>query len=226
MVDSSKSSVAILTIALLAPFAAADWPLTPTPPGNLTAAAGPGAGEVTLAWEAAQSLTGVTGYTVYQVLEDGTLAFVTATDGATLGATVGGLPNAYTVTHVATATDIGGESLPSNAATATTFSAPDAPVGVDATPGANVGEATVTWSAPASDGGLAIAWYNVYRNGGLVGQTAETSWTDTGLELLRDYTYAVSATNAAGEGALSASDCTMGAPWVVDPAVPGCLGLA
>lgn len=226
MSTSRKTLIPIVSLLLLLPIAIAEWPATPTAPANVTAVAGPGAGQVTISWDASESVAGVTAYTIYLVADDGALMSVATTDGATLTFVHDGLDAGVSVTYVVTATDIGGESSPSEPATATTFTAPGAPVGVEAGAGEGVGETVVSWLAPESDGGLAVSWYNVYRNGELVTQTVETTWTDGALTPLHDYTYHVSATNDAGEGPRSDGSCTMAAPWVADPAVPSCLGLA
>ncbi|MGH6656040.1 MAG: PKD domain-containing protein [Actinocrinis sp.] len=87
-------------------------------------------------------------------------------------------------------------------------SPPGAPTGLTATGG--VGQAALTWTAPASNG-QNITSYNVYRGtssgsetllstGGCGGLGAVTSCTDTGLTAGQTYFYKVTASNAAGEG--------------------------
>lgn len=218
------ASMTMLVLASLPSLAAAAI-VGPTSPGSLTATAGPGAGEITLAWEASSSLTGVTSYRVYHVAEDGSLALAGEVAGDRLGWTETGLAAGATVTYVATAVDALAESAPSNAATETAFSAPDAPVGVAVATGPGpVGEALVTWSAGA-DGGSAITGFNVYRDGALVGSTdaATTSFVDTGLTPLHAYSYTVTATNVAGESAHSGAACGMASPWIAEL---GCFSLA
>ena len=63
--------------------------------------------------------------------------------------------------------------------------------------------ATLAWQ-PSLDPYTDIAYYQVYRNNGLVGTTANTYFTDTGLALSTTYNYLVSAVNAAD---LSSSGC-------------------
>ena len=71
------------------------------------------------------------------------------------------------------------------------------------------GSVTLSWSAPASDGGASVTNYEIYRgttSGGEV-KVAETgnvlSYPDTGLTNGTTYYYKVSAKNSVGEGALS-----------------------
>jgi hypothetical protein len=87
---------------------------------------------------------------------------------------------------------------------------PDAPTGVSATPGD--ASAQVTWTVPG-DGGSAITSYTVTPYIGTTAQTPTTvsgtisdpTVTVTGLTNGTAYTFKVSATNAVGTGAASAS---------------------
>jgi hypothetical protein len=56
--------------------------------------------------------------------------------------------------------------------------------------------ATISW-LPAIDNYTDIAYYQVYRNNTLVGQTSDTYFTDTGLSANTTYEYAVRTVNAA-----------------------------
>jgi hypothetical protein len=84
---------------------------------------------------------------------------------------------------------------------------PDAPTGV--TPSAGDSQATLSWTAPASNGGSAITGYDVTR---YVGGTAQgvtsvgavTQATVTGLSNGTTYTFRVAAKNAIGTGPQSA----------------------
>ncbi|MEA2591251.1 MAG: hypothetical protein QOD62_1082, partial [Actinomycetota bacterium] len=89
---------------------------------------------------------------------------------------------------------------------------PDAPTGLTASPGN--GQVSLSWAAPANNGGVSITSYRVYRgsstgteslltSGGCSGLGAVLSCTDTGLTNGQAYFYKVSAVNALGEGKLS-----------------------
>jgi PKD repeat protein len=90
--------------------------------------------------------------------------------------------------------------------------APGAPTGLTASAGN--GQVSLSWAAPASDGGVSITNYRVYRgtasggetlltSGGCSGLGAVLSCTDTGLTNGQAYYYKVSAVNSLGEGAQS-----------------------
>ena len=87
--------------------------------------------------------------------------------------------------------------------------APGAPTGLTATGGNR--QVSLSWTPPASNGGVNITSYRVYRgtssgnetlltSGGCSGLGAVTSCTDTGLTAGQAYYYEVTAVNAIGEG--------------------------
>lgn len=101
---------------------------------------------------------------------------------------------------------------PSRFSPSTNWTVPEVPQTVDAN---KIGVTTirVTWTAPASDGGESIDNYKVYRAtiaGGsyaIQHTTADGTtylWDDTAASDGQDYFYKVTATNAVGEGSLSA----------------------
>ena len=108
------------------------------------------------------------------------------------------------------------ESAESERATTTTAVAvaPDAPTGVEAMTASDT-EITVTWVAPADNGGAAITGYMVER--GVMGADSMMTWTavdpahtdtdtmymDMGLMLKTTYYYRVSAMNSVGTGDMS-----------------------
>ena len=99
----------------------------------------------------------------------------------------------------------GPDSEASNSVTPTAPTAPGAPTAVSATAG--VQQATVNWTAPASDGGSPITSYRVTPYIGATAQTPvtvaapATSKTITGLTGGTAYTFKVAAINAVGTGA-------------------------
>jgi hypothetical protein len=91
---------------------------------------------------------------------------------------------------------IGGAVASTTSTPRTTPSAPTSFAGSNAT----FGQLTLSWAAPSSNGGNAVSSY-VLRTGSTVLQdSASTSYTHTGLAPYTDYSYTVTAKNAAGEG--------------------------
>jgi chitodextrinase len=78
--------------------------------------------------------------------------------------------------------------------------APAAPTGLTVT-GTTTSSVSLSWSAP----GGTVTGYNVYENGSKAASVTGTSDTVTGLSAGTSYTFAVTATNSAGESARSPS---------------------
>ncbi len=210
--------VSATTDAGTGPDSADSAPVTPaTVPGAPSgASATAGNGSATVTWTAPSFDGGnpISGYTV--VSSDST----TPANGAEsciwtagpLTCTVSGLTNgdAYTFTVSATnSVGVGVASSPSNTVTPATV--PDPPTIVSATPGN--ASATVTWTAPPSDGGSAITAYTVVAgdettpaNGGesCIWTAGPLTCTVGGLTNGDAYIFAMSATNEVGDSATSA----------------------
>ncbi|MGD9955680.1 MAG: hypothetical protein AB7V23_06405 [Candidatus Nanopelagicales bacterium] len=166
-------------------------PQVPAPgtPTGVTATAG--ANQVAVQW------TAVSGATSYKVYRGGTLVQTVATTSWTETGLTSGTAVSYTVV----ASNAGGSSAASIAATATPL--PAAPTGLTVTPG-NASNA-LTWTAVTG-----AASYRVYRNGTQVGTSATASYSDTGLTNGTSYTYYVVA--VAGSALSAASSSVSGTP--------------
>lgn len=76
--------------------------------------------------------------------------------------------------------------------------APGVPTGL-ASPSKTSSSVTLSWNASTDNvGGSGVAGYDVYRNGGLVGSSTGTGYTDTGLAASTAYAYRVRARDNAG----------------------------
>ena len=212
-------------------FSAASAPVTPsaaTAPGAPAApTATPGDSSAQVAWSGPADNGGaaITSYTL-QVLSGGIQVgtdIVTGTTATTRQVT--GLTNgtAYTLKVAATnSVGTGGFSPESAAVTPFAATAPSAP----GAPSATRGNASVslTWAAPASDGGSPITGYgvDVWENGTYIGFDPfgnVTTGVVTGLINGATYTFQVFAVNAVGDGGNSASSNAV-VPATV-PAAPG-----
>ena len=120
-----------------------------------------------------------------------------------LSCVINGLTNGTSYVFKVTATNTDGVGLTSSATSVTPKRAPDAPTAATATHGN--ASATVSWSAPANNGGATISSYTVTSNpGGKTCTTANRTCAVTGLTNGSSYTFSVKATNVAGTSVASA----------------------
>jgi hypothetical protein len=181
----------------------------PAAPTGLVATAG--TGQVSLSWKAPAS--GATSYNIYVA---GTPAFrggMPAYTGVTGTSYV--VPNLHASTtyyFMVAAVNAHGTGPASSVASATTkppVTTPGAPPWLRATAGK--GQVTLSWAAPASNGGSPITGYRIYvgttktLHGALAVDTkdAGTRVVVPGLSAGRTYYFAVAAVNAHGAGPLS-----------------------
>lgn len=164
----------------------------PTTPGDLTATAVSGT-QIDLSWTASTDNVGVAGYNIYR---DGNL--VGASTNTSLS-DMGLDPNTTYGYSVAAFDAAGNMSALSTPVSATTLSsdteAPTPPVGLMAT-AVNVTQIDLNWM-PSTDN-VGVTGYNIYRDGNLVGTSAITDFSDTGLKRNKTYEYTVAAFDAAG----------------------------
>lgn len=154
----------------------------------------------------------ITGYTVTS--SPGNL---TAT-GSSSPLVVSGLTQGTSYTFTVQATNVNGNSISSDpSSSVTAITVPGAPTSVTATAGAaGSGQATISFTAPASNGGSAITQYRVTSSPGNITATgASTSITISGLTLGSSYTFTVEAQNAAGYGAASSASNSITASVVL-----------
>jgi titin len=176
----------------------------PTVPQNLVATASNG--QVALSWNAPASNGGsaVTGYRIERS-SDGITWNTISSGTVSTTFSVTGLTNGLTYMFRLAATNSIGDSVMTAAAIAIPAGLATAPQTFVAAAGDRA--ATLTWSAPASNGGLPVLSYTVERSGdGGTSWSPETSgiigygYTVTGLTNLSGYMFRVAAVTAIGRG--------------------------
>jgi len=183
-------------ISSVIPSTTADAPI------DLTAARGNG--NVTLSWTAPGDDGGaeITGYAVFIGMASGDEAYIATVNGLTY--VIDELTNGQTYYFKVAAVNLNGNGVPSEEASATPATTPDAPSNLVAT--ANADNVTLTWNAPANDGGSAITGYQVHRLAGtteIVVTVTATSYIDKDVARGISYSYWIVAVNAIGAGAAS-----------------------
>jgi titin len=232
-----KLLIALVSVAALiagsaigAPAALAVTATAPAAPAGLSAT--PGNATVALSWTApADGGSPVTGYNVYEGATAGGENYSKPVNGSTLveptTVTVTGLTNAKTYYFTVKAVNAVGSSAPSNEAWAIPAATVPGPPRSAAAIGAYA-SATITWTAPSSQGGSNITRYTVTAADSTAatrgGQTC--TWTSgpltcviAGLTDGDTYSFTVTATNSLGTGVGSnPSNSVVPAPTV--PSAP------
>jgi fibronectin type 3 domain-containing protein len=163
-------------------------------------AAIPGNGLVTLNW-AAPTFDGGRAIDYYIMFQDGVALPYHLTGPSTI---IAGLVNGQTYSFTVSAHNIAGIGSQSMAMPSVPYTLSDAPTGLTAVLGNT--QVILTWAAPGYDGGSVIDYYVVYQDGialpdRLTGLTEEIFSLING----QNYSFTVSAHNAAGLGARSSA---------------------
>ncbi|MGP0586030.1 S-layer homology domain-containing protein [Paenibacillus timonensis] len=170
-------------------------PMPPAPGAPLLQQPIIGNGQVTLAWH---GVDGADGYKVYQSdTPDGMYTEIATVTGSVYDYTISGLTNGTTYYFLTKAVSYGQEGAPSLPVSATPITVPDAPTNISAISGN--GQATISFTPPAQQGGSPITGYEVIASPGGIRATGSSSpITITGLINGTSYTFTVIALNQAG----------------------------
>ena len=182
-------------------------PAVPAAPTSVVATGG--YQQATVTWTAANDEgSAITGYTVTPY-QGSTALTASSVSGSTTSATITGLTDGLSYTFAVVATNAGGAGAAgtSNAVTPAA-GAPGPPASASATGGQN--QATISWTAPASNGGSALTGYIVTSVAGSASNAvamgaSATSVVISGLRGGVAYTFTVQAQNSFGYGAAASS---------------------
>ena len=175
----------------------------PSVPGSVTAT--PSNGLITISFTA-PSTTGTGGIARYEKSENNS---TWTSIGTATSFTVSGTNGTSTTGYVRAVSLYGGAST-SVSATATPRTTPSAPTSFTGN-NATFGQIGLSWGAPSSNGGASVTSYVLRNDSTVLQNSTATSYTHTGLSPYTDYSYTVTAANAAGEGtAASLTIKTMG----------------
>ncbi|HME52518.1 MAG TPA: fibronectin type III domain-containing protein [Candidatus Lokiarchaeia archaeon] len=178
----------------------------PSAPLNLLATGGNM--QVALSWQAPlrSGESAITGYNIYRSTSPGSETLLTTTSNMTTF-TDTSVKNGQIYYYKITAVNATGEGALSNEACATPFASitlPSSPRNLQATAGN--GQVTLSWQAPANNGGSAIMGYKIYRGSSTGDETYlstianVTTYMDKNVTNGQTYYYKISAVNGAGEG--------------------------
>ena len=190
----------------------------PSVPLSVTAVAANAS--VTVSWGSPANINGsaITGYSITAYDANNNVAGTCTSIAPATTCIVNGLTNGTPYTFKATATNGIGTSSESSASSAVTPSTiPNVPTGVTASMGD--AQATISFLAPANNGGASVTSYTVTSNPGNLTCTVNapaTSCIVTGLTNGTAYTFTVKATNKNGESVASSAS-TSGTPVLSSP---------
>lgn len=218
MSGGANSSGAGLVDAVAAVASAAG---APSPPLGVTGVRS-GSGSVALSWSPPMmNPNAITSYTatayITQFGSPVATTFTCTSSGspAVAGCTVSGLTNGTAYTFTVTATNSVGASLSSvRSSEVIPAAVPDPPTSVQIPQIPTDGSAALTWTAPASNGGMTITSYKAIAYGGIdnqpsgqscnsTGNPAAATCTITGLTNGGSYYFKVIATNGVGDSSPS-----------------------
>jgi hypothetical protein len=195
-------AVGALGVGPLSPSVSSSSCTPPSAPRSFAATGG--LRQIGLTWSA-PARDGYTDILSYSIYRNGN--FLTLVNATTFSHLDAGLPDGTTYTYAVRAKNMMGLGSAASAS-ASTFAKPSEPRNLKASFGPALGEVTLTWAAPSSNGGTPVTNYRIYRGPATGSETfvAEIGNVLTYVDVVPGpglYSYKVSAVNIVGEGPLS-----------------------
>ena len=158
----------------------------PSVPTNLAGNA-VSSSQINLTWTASTDNVGVTGYKVFR---NGSQIATTATPGYSDTGLALGTQYSYAVAAYDAAGNTSAQTTAINVTTQGDTIAPSVPANL-AGNGVSISQINLTWTASTDNVG--VTGYKVFRNGAQIATSATPSYSDTGLAVNTQYSYAVAA---------------------------------
>lgn len=190
----------------------------PTVPTNLTASGA--SSQIDLSWSASTDNVEVAGYDVERCQGSGCGSFVQISSATGTSYSDPGVSEGVTYEYRVRAFDeAGNDSGYSNTAGTSLPDTvpPSVPAGLSASAAS---WSTVNLSWEASTDNVGVAGYRVYRNGGQIGTSAGTSYSDRTTSPSTGYSYTVSAYDGAGNVSAQSSAASVTTPATPTPSAP------
>ena len=130
-----------------------------------------------------------------------------------------GYGTTYTATLSAGISDFAGNAMVGYSWSFTTEADTTAPAIVSGLSGTAVSETGIDLSWAASTDNVGVTGYKIFRNGGLIGTSTTTSYSDTGLNAQTTYTYEVSGYDASDNESVRSSAVSVQTLDTTSPAV-------
>lgn len=177
----------------------------PAAPASPTATAGNTTASLTWSVPANDGGSTITGYVVTSTPATRTCT----TNASTRSCSYTNLTNGTQYKFTVVARNANGSSIPADSNTVIPMTVTSAPLNPRLTSIGN-GAAVASWNAPSSLGGGAVLYYTItLQPGGATFTAPTTTFQLTGLTFGTTYSYSVTATNAAGESAASATSASL-----------------
>lgn len=193
----------------------------PTTPTNLKAS--PSGSSISLTWTASTDDVAIANYTLQRCQGSGCSTFSALSTVTTTSYTDSGVSQGVTYSYQVRATNTSNQQSGWSAtatAMAPVTTAPNAPGGLTGS-ASSWSTVNLSWSAATDPiAGVSIAGYKIYRNGGQIGASGGTTYTDGTTAPNSTYTYTVSAYDAWNNTSTQSGGVQVTTPPSPSPSAP------